>query len=189
MISHHEQAVVMAIAELQNGVEPLARHFAQEIVISQRYEIGLMTAWLQEWGRDPADRPDAAMTWMSQGHTGHQNMAGMIGAPVTADTMPGMASADELSALADSTGRDTDGRFLRLMKAHHEGGVTMAQDAAVNAKQPKVRNLAARIAKYQRTEITDGPSPAAPQPVRTRPLLRPRQQQAWDRRRATLQGC
>lgn len=155
MISHHEQAVEMAVAELHRGAEPLARHFAQEILISQRYEIGLMTAWLQDWGHDPADRPDVAMSWMSHRTDGHHDMSGMADQAVSADTMPGMASPEEMAALRGSAGRDTDARFLRLMKAHHEGGIPMAEDAATNSSDPKVRDLATRIAKYQRTEVTE----------------------------------
>ena len=152
MISHHDQAVEMSVAELQSGVEPLARHFAQEVIISQRYEIGVMTAWLQGWGHDPADRPATAMAWMR--HSGGHDMSSMAG-PVTPETMPGMASPDEMAALRQSAGRDTDARFLRLMKAHHEGGVTMAEDAAANAGDPQVRYLAGRMAKTQRTEINE----------------------------------
>jgi uncharacterized protein (DUF305 family) len=155
MISHHDQAVEMAIAELETGVEPLARHFAQEIILSQRYEIGIMTAWLQEWGHDRADRPETAMAWMSpEAHAGH-DMSGMSALAVTPETMPGMASAEEMAALRASTGRDTDARFLRLMKAHHEGGIPMAEDAAKRAKNPKVRDLASRVAKLQRTEVAE----------------------------------
>ncbi len=100
MTSHHDQAVEMAVAELQTGVEPLARHFAQEIIISQRYEIGVMTAGLQSWGLDPADRPATAMAWMSRSPAspGGHDMAGMAGT-MTPETMPGMANADELAAL------------------------------------------------------------------------------------------
>ena len=155
MISHHDQAVEMSIAELETGVEPLARHFAQEIVLSQRYEIGLMTAWLQDWGYDRADRPDTAMGWMSQEAHSHHDMGGTPGRAITPETMPGMATAAEMAALRESAGRDTDARFLRLMKAHHDGGIPMAEDAAVNARSPKVRDLAARIAKYQRTEVAE----------------------------------
>lgn len=155
MISHHDQAVEMSVAELQSGVEPLARHFAQEIVISQRYEIGIMTAWLRGWGHDPADRPATAMGWMSHESSSHHGMSGTSGHAVTPETMPGMASPEEMAALRRSVGRETDARFLRLMKAHHEGGIPMAADAAVNAKDPKVRDLASRIARYQRTEVAE----------------------------------
>lgn len=155
MISHHDQAVEMSVAELQTGVEPLARHFAQEIILSQRYEIGIMTAWLQEWGYDRADRPETAMGWMTHDASSRHDMTAMSGRAFTAETMPGMATPDEMAALRASTGRDTDARFLRLMKAHHDGGIPMAQDAAANAKNPKVRDLASRIAKYQRTEIAE----------------------------------
>ena len=155
MISHHDQAVEMSIAELQTGVEPLARHFAQEIILSQRYEIGLMTAWLQDWGYDRADRPDTAMEWMSPEANVHHDVGGPSGQAVTPETMPGMATPEEMAALRESTGRDTDARFLRLMKAHHDGGIPMAEEAAANAKSPTVRDRASRIGKYQRTEVAE----------------------------------
>jgi len=92
---------------------------------------------------------------MSKEAHSHHDMGRTPGQAITPETMPGMATPEEMAALRQSTGRDTDARFLLLIKAHHDGGIPMAEDAATNASSPKVRQLASRIAKYQRTEIAE----------------------------------
>ncbi|HVM07284.1 MAG TPA: DUF305 domain-containing protein [Acidimicrobiales bacterium] len=143
MIAHHEQALVMSQYQISGGAEPRVSKFAREIVQSQSYEIGLMEAYLQRWGQ-PRYRPDdgRAMAWM-----GHHAMA--------TDEMPGMATETQLERLADATGRDVDALFLELMKRHHDGGVEMAEAGADRAEDRDVRELAARIARYQRVEVKE----------------------------------
>jgi uncharacterized protein (DUF305 family) len=126
MSEHHDQAVTMALYELDNGVDPDARHFATEVLITQRPDL------------DP-DRP--AMGWM--------------GMDTTAATMPGMASEAELEQLRTSEGLEADELFLTLMQAHHAGGLHMSEDAAQRAEDPAVRELADRIARLQAKEINE----------------------------------
>lgn len=139
MITHHEQAIQMSMTEIVEGAEPGVQTFAREIVLFQSYEIGLMDRRLGEWGYRREQRSDTAMRWMDM--------------PVAAEDMPGRPSDAEMEAFGDFTGRDVDGRFLKLMQDHHAGGVHMAAYAAEHASDPFVRELAARMARNQRIEI------------------------------------
>jgi uncharacterized protein (DUF305 family) len=69
--------------------------------------------------------------------------------------MPGMASSDELDALARSSGAAADQLFFELMVAHHTGGVEMAAFAADNAAEERTRSLARSIVDSQGDEIAE----------------------------------
>jgi uncharacterized protein (DUF305 family) len=141
MVTHHDQALRLSSLELTNGSDPVVKGFAQEVITFQSYELGVMERTLAEWGYTRADRSDRAMAWM-----------GMDYAP---DQMPGMATEDEIDALADTEGTDTDAMFLDLMAAHHAGGLHMAQTAAVEADSDHVRALAERMSRNQAIEINE----------------------------------
>ena len=142
MITHHDQAIEMAVSVLDAGVDPTVRAFAREVLITQRYEIGMMTAWLRDGGIDPSARSDTAMAWM--GHI------------VPVDEMPGMASDGDLGTLdAAIDPREADVTFLRLMIEHHRGGVEMAEAAVERASHRGAVELARLIARNQRVEINE----------------------------------
>lgn len=142
MIHHHQQAVVLSLGQIDAGSEGGAGVFAREIVFFQSYEIGLMDRQLREWGFSVDGRPDQAMTWMGMG--------------VDPDAMPGMASSDELEALRNADDAETaDALFFALMRDHHLGGIAMAAHAAEHASDPWVREVAARMARNQRSEIAE----------------------------------
>lgn len=141
MIRHHEQAVELASLAVTAAPDVTVRKFAKEVITFQQYEIGLMVATLERWGHRPdADRA-TVMEWM--------------GMPTPAEAMAGMASEEELAAYRRAEGRDLDLRFLRLMRAHHEGGVHMAEAAVERARDRSVRELARRMARNQRIEIEE----------------------------------
>lgn len=138
MVAHHTQAVEMARVELLEGEEPSVKVFAEEILRFQSYEIGVMDRMLDEWGYDLENPPETAMGWM--GHA------------TTAETMPGMATGEELEALREG---QTDAIFLALMADHHAGGVAMAEAGIREVDDAEVRALAERIARSQRFEIRE----------------------------------
>lgn len=143
MSEHHDQAVRMALMELNHGQDPTVRGFAQDVLLFQRSELGAMEVLLSEQG---ATRPDldparTTMAWMSM--------------PTPAASMPGIASEDQLERLDAARGIESDRLFLELMTAHHVGGVHMAAHAAEHARDPRVRALAARMAQYQAVEIRE----------------------------------
>jgi uncharacterized protein (DUF305 family) len=141
MIDHHDQAVQMALIELSNGASPIPRAFAGDVIASQRYELGLMDARLEDWGFGHGAPTRDVMTWM--------------GMRVQHRDMPGLASKAALDAFAKATGSDTDATFLRLMIVHHQGGLHMAQHAALHASDAGVRALARRMVRTQSLEIAE----------------------------------
>ena len=138
---HHDQAVVMANVALAGATEPLVRTFAKEIILVQRYEIGVMDAYLARWGYPGDPDRDSAMGWM--------------GVAVPRDEMPGLASPLQMQALRDASGREVDRLFLAMMREHHRGGVDMASAGARLAGDTRVRDLAATMARNQRIEISE----------------------------------
>jgi uncharacterized protein (DUF305 family) len=74
---------------------------------------------------------------------------------VPLDRMPGLATLSDLETLAASTGAERDRLFVRLMTAHHEGGVHMAEHAAMHASTDEVRRMARQMAETQTEEIAE----------------------------------
>jgi len=110
MIVHHGQALDMAklVKDRTNNPDVVAA--AGRIEASQADEIGFMKNWLAERG-EPIEDPAMA------GHGEHMHMM-----------MKGMASPDEMKALAAAKGGDFDRMFLTLMIAHHQGAVDMVKE-------------------------------------------------------------
>lgn len=141
MIYHHEQAIQLGVVAAHGATDDSVRDFGLEAVIAQQWEIGYMTALLDEWGLDLGDPDRDSMEWM--------------GMPVALEFMPGMATPEQMENYRMSSGQDVDRLFLSLMRAHHLGGIHMARDAAKNANDPRVRDLAERMVKKQASEIAE----------------------------------
>ena len=78
-----------------------------------------------------------------------------MGEPVPLERMPGLATTDDLRALAAATGDERDRLFVQLMTVHHEGGIHMAEHAAMHAATDEVRRMATPMADTQSEEITE----------------------------------
>ncbi len=141
MIDHHGQAIQLGVVASDNATDHSVRHFGQEALIAQQYEVGYMTALLEEWGVGNGATDRDAMAWMDM--------------PTSVANMPGMASEEELDAFRQMEGTDVDREFFRLMTDHHRGGLHMAEEAAQNASDPRVKALAERMAHNQRAEIAE----------------------------------
>ncbi|WP_296722542.1 DUF305 domain-containing protein [Erythrobacter sp.] len=109
MIVHHNQAVAMAVLvkDRTNTEEIVA--IAGRIESSQADEIAFMQEWLAERG-EPVEDP----AMKGHGHHMHHMMAGM-------------ASPEQMQALAAADSVEFDRQFLELMIAHHEGAVEMVE--------------------------------------------------------------
>lgn len=141
MITHHEQAIIIATeVSRYDGLPPVIESFAEEVLIFQRYEMGAMAAKLQSWGV-PQQVDGPAMEWM--------------GTPVDKDEMPGLVSSDDLDRLAQADGDERAALFLAFMSRHHLGGVHMAEAGVDLVKDDYVRGLAAGMATQQRSEIRE----------------------------------
>jgi uncharacterized protein (DUF305 family) len=115
MIPHHAQAVEMAalVADRTNKKELL--DVAGRIDASQADEIKFMQDWLTERG-------EAASAPKGDHGSAHEH-----------HLMEGMATPEQLAALADAKATEFDRLFLELMIAHHDGAVEMVETLT---KQP-----------------------------------------------------
>ena len=133
MIPHHSQAVEMASIALEpdRGSGAEVRDIAQRIQSAQDPEIEQMTEWLTSWDQS-LDMP--AMDGMD---------------------MDGMVASEDLDALAELDGADFDAEWTRLMIAHHEGAIAMAEDEVDNGQNSDVIALAGNIITTQQAEIEE----------------------------------
>jgi uncharacterized protein (DUF305 family) len=137
MIPHHNQAVQMAalVGDRTNLQE--LRDVAGRIDASQADEIGFMQQWLRDRGeRVPDPTAHSAM------HTSHD--------------MAGMASPEQMAALAEAEGTAFDKLFLELMIAHHEGAVKMVEellDQPGSAYDPVLYEFVTDVTNDQTAEI------------------------------------
>jgi uncharacterized protein (DUF305 family) len=137
MIVHHDQAVATALHIRDRTTDPVVKTLATDILLTQQNQIGQMLGWLNVWGL-PATGEALPMAWM-----GHP----------TSGRMPGMASQEELDALARLSGEAADAEFLRLMIRHHQGGIPMAEAAWQQSGNQQVRDLARSMVTAQEIEI------------------------------------
>ena len=141
MSYHHEQAVQMSILLLdKDDVDPELKSYAQEIVIGQRYEIGLMNAILDRFG---------------YGFQPGETVMGWMGPPLPRDAMEGLASEAQMRALADAHGAEAETLFIALMTEHHLGGLHMADWEARHGSDNTTRNIAEEMVMTQRGEVID----------------------------------
>lgn len=148
MTVHHIQAIGMCERVLGRETGDPVQAAATEVIRNQAIEVGMMRAWLADWGASTAT-PTTVMAWMSMGDM----TAGEHEGVPLAD-MPGYATDAELSALSTAEPGVPIGRmWLELMRAHHVGGVAMAEAAAGMASSEKVVQLAQTQADVQAWEI------------------------------------
>lgn len=148
MADHHLQGVEMANLALQRSADPGVRGLAFDISSTQTNQAGRMQGWLALWGL-PLSGAEP-MAWMTDADAG---MTMEMGGSAPAESMPGMATEQELAELRTLTGAAFDVRFLQLMVRHHGGALPMAEYAAENADQAAVRSLARSIASTQQAEV------------------------------------
>jgi uncharacterized protein (DUF305 family) len=142
MREHHEQAVYMSfVYDSLPDIDPGLRTVATSIIIGQNQEVGRMVQMLRMFGETEANEGETSMAWM--------------GMPVERGQMPGMASEEDLDRFRTLSGDEADQFFVQLMKAHHEGGIHMAEYASGNAGNEETRALATSIMKSQQDEIAE----------------------------------
>src|SRR5690606_23680050 len=110
------------------------RRLADRISAAQGPEIRAMRGWLRRNGAEDGGGHD--------GHGGHDGAS-----------MPGMATEKQRDELRAARGADLDKLFLTLMIAHHEGAVTMAENAVRDGRDTQVQEMAGDVAVQQTAEI------------------------------------
>jgi len=150
---HHGQAVDMAMTIHRKTGDEELRALSYDIATGQAAQRGEMFDWLVKWGLPQAGGP--VMAWMAASDAGHDH--GVTGAePLTAEQereAMGMASPEELNALAAATGTEADCLFLSLMIRHHEGALPMAEALLELGSEPRTLAVAASMRDAQRFEI------------------------------------
>lgn len=142
MIVHHGQALEMSALVPERTDSEDMRLMARRIEETQQYEIGLMRDWLEERGLSAPDPGE-----MLGPHGGH-------GADHSG--MAGMASPEQMRALAAAEGEAFDRMFLELMIRHHEGALIMVDELLAHegaGQEPELFVLLSHVDADQRAEI------------------------------------
>lgn len=140
MAAHHVQALAMCQRVLGRDTGEAVQAAASEVLQNQAIEVGMMRAWLTDWGESTAS-PETVMAWMHGGEAW----------PLEA--MHGYASDAELHELSTTSGTAQGRLWLELMRAHHVGGVAMAEAAVRLTSESKVVRLAETQIATQTFEI------------------------------------
>lgn len=150
---HHAQAIEMAMEIYRKTDDEELRALSYDIATSQSGQRGEMYDWLVKWGLPQAGGP--MMAWITESDAAHGH-DGTGDQPMTDDearAAMGMATDDELAALADATGRDADCLFLELMIRHHEGAIPMAEAVIDLGSDSRTVQVADSIIAGQSAEI------------------------------------
>ena len=142
MSTHHVQALAMCQRVLGRDTGDSVQAAAAEVLQTQAIELGMMRAWLADWGQSTSP-PTTVMAWM-----GANDGAGMPAA-----MMPGFASENEMRSLALAEGTAQGKLWIELMRDHHVGGVSMAEAAIDLVGSDKVHRLARTQIDVQTFEI------------------------------------
>ena len=144
MQTHHAQAVQLAFLVRDRTDDEEVRTVAYDIITSQQQQAGQMFGWLVQWGLDhTGSRPP--MAWVGGEHAAAHTAAD--------GSMLGTATPAQITELGAATGVEAERIFLRLLIAHHTGGIAMAQAAVAEARTPEVKTLAGAIVSSQTSEV------------------------------------
>ncbi|WP_374194743.1 DUF305 domain-containing protein [Streptomyces sp. VRA16 Mangrove soil] len=143
MAVHHQQAVEMSYFVRDRTKDPDVRRLAYDIAQTQANQRGMLLGWLELWDL-PKTSAKPPMAWMGMGDM----PAGEDGA-----LMPGMATDTQLAQLTKLSGRRAEVLYLRLMIAHHKGGVHMAKGCVERCTVGAERRLARGMVAAQQSEI------------------------------------
>jgi uncharacterized protein (DUF305 family) len=141
MIVHHQQALDMTTLAPDRTDSDDMLLLARRIEETQVFEIDLMRRWLEERGELVPGKVHGE--WAHNDHADHDGMAGM-------------ASPEQMAALADAEGEGFDRMFLELMIGHHEGALIMVDELLETergGKEPQLFMMLSHIDADQRAEI------------------------------------
>ncbi|WP_308290428.1 DUF305 domain-containing protein [Streptomyces meridianus] len=141
MIPRHQQAVEMAQPADGRASDPEIKSLASKIEKAQDPEITTMRAWLKSW-----DKPESGSAHGMDHGSG--DMEGM-----DHSGMAGMMSKKDMAGLEAAKGTDFDKKFARMLIAHHEGAINMAEDEQSKGRNATAKELAGVIIKAQTAEI------------------------------------
>jgi uncharacterized protein (DUF305 family) len=135
MIMHHQGAVMSTQMMIADSARPELRDLAQRIITAQQREITQMQQRRSDW----------------YGATSTGTMPGMVNSGMMG---AGMMYRDQMRQMMGANA-DFDRMFLQMMIPHHQGAITMAQQALALAEHPEIKTLAQSIVTTQQNEITE----------------------------------
>ena len=135
MIMHHQGAVMSAQMMIADSTRPELRDLAQRIITGQQREIAQMQQWRNDW----------------YGATSTGAMPGMISGGMMGS---GMMNRNQMRQMMGQDA-DFDRMFLQMMIPHHEGAISLAQQALAQVEHPEIKALAQGIVTTQQAEITE----------------------------------
>jgi uncharacterized protein (DUF305 family) len=166
MIPHHQQAIDMAALAKDRTNRKELLDAAGRIDASQEDEIEFMQDWLEERdepvasaaGADHAAHAATPATADPAAHTAASTPAASAPADAApaAHAMKGMATPEQMAALAAASGTDFDRLFLTLMIKHHEGAVDMVEELLEtpgSAYEPALFEFTRDVTNDQNAEI------------------------------------
>lgn len=144
MIQHHAQALQMVDLTLGRDLDPAVARLTDQIRAAQAPEIEKMVDWLQAWDqRVPPTSRDHANAH-AEGH-GQD--------PAMNTDMPGMMSAEQMTALEKAPDAKFQPMWLQMMVDHHEGAIEMARAQVEDGQNAKAVALAEEIVSSQEKEV------------------------------------
>ena len=149
MILHHHQAVEMAALVKERTNRQAIVDAARRIDASQADEINFMRKWLRDRGQAA---PDPSAEHMMHAMPAMAPMSGVRGEHMAL----GMATPEQMAALAAAKGPEFDRQFLERMITHHQGAVNMAEallKRAGSAYDPVLFEFVNDVINEQKAEI------------------------------------
>jgi len=135
---HHRGAIAMAEEAQQKSQRSEIKQLAGNIIETQnREENELLRKWRPAW------YPEAGNEFVTYGG----EVKPVV--PMSEQQKQSMTMLEDLGS-ADA---EFDLQFMNAMIAHHEGAISMAQDALSKSERPEIKQLAQEIANSQQAEI------------------------------------
>ena len=150
---HHLQGAELAMIIRDRTSAEDVRRLGYDIALTQQQQAGQLYGWLTEWNLSQAG-PEPSMTWMTRPGRSDAGHAHTDGAHTPGETMPGLATAEQIAALTAASGVDAERQFLTLMIAHHLGAVEMAEAVQDRANNSSILGFANSVIVSQEAEIT-----------------------------------
>jgi uncharacterized protein (DUF305 family) len=147
MLQHHAQALSMVDLTLERPLDREVQELAEQVRSVQGPEIETFSEWLTDWD-EPI--PETMRDHSNAGHDMQHMGESMEGVDTS---MPGMMSAEEMTALEEASDSEFQSMWLEMMIEHHEGAVEMARTETEDGQFEPAVELAGEIVDTQTAEI------------------------------------
>jgi len=123
--------------------DPVVCGFAQNVVVFQRSELGTMSTYMSDRNTSRLD------------HDPQRTLMAWMGMSTTLSTMPGMGSEDDLAQFGEARGGGSTGRSSSACVPITKAGSTYQPTPRETHPTPRVRDLAARMARNRSIEVRE----------------------------------